>query len=309
MHSKKSNCGFTLIEVLVVVAIIAILAAILMPSLKSARNQAKLTVCKSNSKQIGSMTAEYQAEFKGYVPIVFNWHSGPAYGPPAQTCYLSLALRRYNKGLKNLAKIEPECKTTFSDCNETFDPMEAWSKHMRDEYEVRLLPDTFICPFELGKRPKELKWIRDESEYEMCEWWGVMDAYQTWLWQDVIRSQQFSGQPFGWKGDPLNGIPQHSVLTWNHVDPPEKSAKDHDVQTELHRQWKTGDARKVKSESLSAVTVVYCAMGEHMEMGSKKGFTRRINVDSHQTIRGGGTNAIFADTHVEWVLGTRIGWP
>jgi prepilin-type N-terminal cleavage/methylation domain-containing protein/prepilin-type processing-associated H-X9-DG protein len=43
--------GFTLIEVLVVVAIIALLISILVPSLTAARNQARSTVCSSNLRQ------------------------------------------------------------------------------------------------------------------------------------------------------------------------------------------------------------------------------------------------------------------
>ena len=50
--APRSSRGFTLIELLVVVAIIALLVAILLPSLKRAREQAKRAVCASNIHQL-----------------------------------------------------------------------------------------------------------------------------------------------------------------------------------------------------------------------------------------------------------------
>lgn len=51
--------GFTLIEVLVVVAIIALLVSILLPSLRSAREQAKISVCLANLGTIGKGAMAY----------------------------------------------------------------------------------------------------------------------------------------------------------------------------------------------------------------------------------------------------------
>ncbi len=53
--------GFTLIELLVVVSIIALLIAILLPSLKRAREQAKSAVCLANLKGIGTAGNTYAA--------------------------------------------------------------------------------------------------------------------------------------------------------------------------------------------------------------------------------------------------------
>jgi len=60
--------GFTLIEVLVVVAIIALLVAILLPSLNKARAQARNTQCLSNLRQFGVAVMGHAVESEDIIP-------------------------------------------------------------------------------------------------------------------------------------------------------------------------------------------------------------------------------------------------
>lgn len=65
---SSSRSGFTLIEVLVVVAIIALLVSILIPALARARDQAHRAACGSNLHQIGLALMNYAHDHKEVLP-------------------------------------------------------------------------------------------------------------------------------------------------------------------------------------------------------------------------------------------------
>lgn len=67
---RKNRAAFTLIELLVVVAIIAILMALLLPSLKNAREQAKSVTCGSNLRQQAMAIFIYSEDYQRYIPPV-----------------------------------------------------------------------------------------------------------------------------------------------------------------------------------------------------------------------------------------------
>ncbi|OGV38631.1 MAG: hypothetical protein A2020_03655 [Lentisphaerae bacterium GWF2_45_14] len=68
MKMLRQRTSFTLIELLIVIAIIAILAGMLLPALKKARDSAKKIQCATNLKQVGTCWLSYIDDNQGFLP-------------------------------------------------------------------------------------------------------------------------------------------------------------------------------------------------------------------------------------------------
>ena len=81
-NSLRRRAGFTLVELLVVIRIIAVLIAILLPTRARARDQAKKVQCASNLRNLGQALVMYANQNKGKLPqhqATVNWLWDVAY--------------------------------------------------------------------------------------------------------------------------------------------------------------------------------------------------------------------------------------
>ena len=91
---RQQRQGFTLVELLVVIGIIALLISVLMPALNSARSAARLVQCQSNLKQIYNGVLFYANSNKGFLPyasVAGGWNTAQEVYTTNAGTYLELS--------------------------------------------------------------------------------------------------------------------------------------------------------------------------------------------------------------------------
>ena len=73
MRKNTSKTGFTLVELLVVISIIAVLLGILLPAMSMARGTAKRTICASNIRQLALACISYANDHNSFLPLGNIW--------------------------------------------------------------------------------------------------------------------------------------------------------------------------------------------------------------------------------------------
>lgn len=73
ISAGQSKSGFTLVELLVVIAVIGILSAIMFPVLNKAKENARALDCVSNLRQLGSALQMYYSQYDDRFPAAIPW--------------------------------------------------------------------------------------------------------------------------------------------------------------------------------------------------------------------------------------------
>ncbi len=127
---RKTNAGFTLVDLLVVIAIIGILIAMLLPAVQSVREAARRTACMNNLRQVGLAT--------------ISFHDARGAFPPARTATSNQVLPIFirNGPESWFVHILP-----FIEQNNLY---KQWNFNSRYEYQatgvVSTPVGTFLCP-------------------------------------------------------------------------------------------------------------------------------------------------------------------
>ncbi len=163
--------GFTLVELLVVMAIISVLAAMLLPVLSKARNEARTVICIGNLKQGGVAFTMYASDYDGLLPRIAK---GNPDAPYARSGW-DFVLVRYlgGKGFGTPPTLKPH--PFYSDSQGR---LAGDNAHLLTFYcpNYTRLADFFLhTPNEVWGRPKLATWAPywGIGSYQMNDWLGL----------------------------------------------------------------------------------------------------------------------------------------
>jgi prepilin-type N-terminal cleavage/methylation domain-containing protein/prepilin-type processing-associated H-X9-DG protein len=135
--SAPARRAFTLVELLIVIAIIGVLVALLLPAVQSAREAARRSSCVNNLKQTGVALHNYESSFKVYPPsMIWDGVVGDS-----------------TNDISALARLLPYLEEESLSAN--FNPASNEGQKMANGTPVQaVLIATFVCPSEVHEMVK-----------------------------------------------------------------------------------------------------------------------------------------------------------
>ena len=199
----RTRYAFTLIELLVVVAIIATLIAILLPSLSAAREQARVSMCLSNTRQIAVASSTYVGDNSKDGTIMFSIPIGyqPSFSFSYYTEVVSIGaipdvtdaqMAAAGAGVNSVTLTDAGWYSPkYRPLNKYVTPDMSWDDNKRIGSAAArvntpmVLPAVFKCPSDrtckLPYAEAGNSFTDDDTPFPSWKYWGVSYA-SNWYW-------------------------------------------------------------------------------------------------------------------------------
>lgn len=151
---KPAGPAFTLVEMLVVVAIIAILAALMLPVMARAKESARATACLSNLHQIGIALQIYVQENNNKLPVMRDAPTDPA-AAATNTFPMINKVLLVQLGNTNVLR----CPSDYQNYFETTGSSYAWNSLLNGEDADHLVV------FGINFNPHEIPVVFDKEDF------------------------------------------------------------------------------------------------------------------------------------------------
>ena len=179
----KTKRNFTLVELLVVIAVIAILASMILPALRSALDKARAIQCTNNHKQLSTSTLLYVDDNKGYLPLNDVYYTSTAKNVKSHTILWSYITHNpitsdygYLKKVTADGKYEP--KLSMFSCPSVTEPF----KHESEMKHIGMNSFMIGSAYKTNLFISRCRWPSERmlySDYYYHQGWSIAVANQS----------------------------------------------------------------------------------------------------------------------------------